>query len=581
MNIFGLGKSDAEKLYGAIRKGNVSLVEKVLSKTSVMFDGVDSVGENALRLAVECRNLKIVQMLLVASVNVRGDYVSGETTLCRAAEKGYGEIVEYLLSVGVGVFAVDKAGNVPLVLAAAAGHLDVMQKLVNAGADVNYITKSSGGCAISSAAYNGHIDCVKYLIEKRANICNRTIDVMDPLIWAARGGHVEIVQLLINAKVKVNAKVTTKQDSGFTALHYAAMHGYTQIVEILLNAGADPEARKAETYDRPHLTTDMSKEQMTKLVLENSRMNACAKTTSKSTPLILAVDNGYKDIVIALLNAGANVNAESATINMRYSKTCMPLHIAVSKGFGEIVDILIKNGADINADSYPKSTPLIIAIDNGYKDIVVALLKAGADVNVTLKAGFDLSVRPNNYIGGWTPLHLAACKGFGEMVDVLIKNGANVNAIAYYKDTPLHVANGEGYRGVVIALIKAGANVNALNSTGESVFYLLWKKDILDSEIITLLENAGLSPYIFYSKDSGKSLPIKTPVGAKGWLHELVAHLIRVRNAEIAAERRRRSEHFGNCFVCGSKNVKLVQNLDGLWICNWCFLNVDDDESPL
>ena len=54
------------------------------------------------------------------------------------------------------------------------------------------------------------------------------------LIWAAREGHTEIAQLLIQAEVNPNA---ADQD-GLTALMWAVEKGHTEIVQLLRDAGA-------------------------------------------------------------------------------------------------------------------------------------------------------------------------------------------------------------------------------------------------------------------------------------------------------------------------------------------------------
>ncbi|RDW73430.1 hypothetical protein BP6252_07337 [Coleophoma cylindrospora] len=64
------------------------------------------------------------------------------------------------------------------------------------------------------------------------------------LINAARGGHLEVAHLLLNAKADVNAAAGAG-DYGRTALQAAAEGGHLEVVQILLNAKADADVNAA------------------------------------------------------------------------------------------------------------------------------------------------------------------------------------------------------------------------------------------------------------------------------------------------------------------------------------------------
>jgi ankyrin repeat protein len=57
---------------------------------------------------------------------------------------------------------IDEEGNTPLIIAAYYGHLDIVKLLVNAGADVNYSTPS-GDTPLKSALQDGALDVAAYL----------------------------------------------------------------------------------------------------------------------------------------------------------------------------------------------------------------------------------------------------------------------------------------------------------------------------------------------------------------------------------------------------------------------------------
>ncbi|MGL9758430.1 MAG: ankyrin repeat domain-containing protein [Wolbachia sp.] len=164
------------------------------------------------------------------------------------------------------------------------------------------------------------------------------------------------------------------------------------------------------------------------------------------TLLHLAAINGYKDVVTTLLENRANVNEKEA-------RGFTPLHHAAGRGYKDIVIALLENGAKVdekNADWY---TPLHLAAINGYKDVVTTLLENGANIN---EKGDD----------GLTLLHLAAISGLKDVVTTLLENRANVNEKEAHGFTPLHHAAGMGYKDIVIALLENVAKVDEKNADG-------------------------------------------------------------------------------------------------------------------
>jgi len=99
-------------------------------------------------------------------------------------------------------------------------------------------------------------------------------------------------------------------------------------------------------------------------------------------PLGLAAFFGHPEMVRFLLVAGADVNAPS-----RNRMAVTALHSAIAARDRESTLALIDAGADVNAAQQDAFTPLHEAAQNGDRDIIERLLAAGADPSAQLATG--------------------------------------------------------------------------------------------------------------------------------------------------------------------------------------------------
>ncbi|MCL4361657.1 ankyrin repeat domain-containing protein [Candidatus Dependentiae bacterium] len=263
---------------------------------------------------------------------------------------------------------------------------NIAQLLISAGADVNAVTpvvkkiqgqtyKMEVPVLISATRY-GHDNLVKLLIDNHVNVNAKDPAENTALIWASRLGNKNIVELLI----KAGADVNSKDDLGATALSYASYYGYKDIIQDLLKSKADVNVKTTG----PILN----------------------ETTTEDTPLMLASagKTDKKDSVELLLNANADINAKNsagytALINATYW------------GHRNVADLLIRKKAELNLQDNDGETAIIWASIKGNRDIVEDLIKAGANINI-------------NDHDGDTALKLAEKKGHKEIVDILKKAGA-------------------------------------------------------------------------------------------------------------------------------------------------------------
>ena len=124
-------------------------------------------------------------------------------------------------------------GATPLWTASTLGHLEYVRMLVEKGAQIEHTTNSSS-TPLRGAAFDGHCDVCEYLIERGADIDRPNQVGQSPLTIAAAMKKTECVELLI----KRGANVNHRGHNGDTPLHVCVESGAVKIAEILVKAGA-------------------------------------------------------------------------------------------------------------------------------------------------------------------------------------------------------------------------------------------------------------------------------------------------------------------------------------------------------
>ena len=211
----------------------------------------------------------------------------------RAARKGLFCMVHYLMDRVEDIVRLE--GGTAVVDASRYGHLDIVRSLWARGADIRHDPYADGeDAALEEASAEGHLAVVEFLLD---NGCFVNSGGAVALRNASGNGHAAVVELLI-------ARGADLVNYGGVSLHLASEEGHLDVVQVLLEHGVDVNARDAyrstalvEASRNGHLA-------VVRVLLEHDA-NVNLHTVYGSTALIGARNKGHREIVEALRAAGA------------------------------------------------------------------------------------------------------------------------------------------------------------------------------------------------------------------------------------------------------------------------------------
>ena len=405
-------------------------------------------------LHYSCRNghVDIVRTLVKHKANVNARTNSGDTPLTLAAINKHDNVVHASSDYNCEVYAKDKdAYNALLHLSCERGYVGIVRILLNVHkVNVNART-DSGDTPLTLAAINKHDNVVHALSDYNCEVYAKNKDAYTSLLHlSCKRGYVGIVRTLLNVhRVNVNART----DSGDTPLTLAVRNKHDNVVQALSDYNCEVYAKYKEAYTSLlHLSCKRGDVGLVRSLITKDEVDINARTNSGDTPLLLAIEHGYHDVVHVLssdnqcqMEAKGQDGYTALHYSCRYGNVCM-------------VMTLIKHKANVNARTDSGDTPLTLAAIYKHDNVVHALSNCNCEVHTKDKDAY-------------TALLYSSCeRGYVDIVRTLVtEHKVDINAI---KSSAIHVAALYGKLEVVIALIhEFNCDINVKGQFGRSLLH--------------------------------------------------------------------------------------------------------------
>ena len=191
------------------------------------------------------------------------------------------------------------------------------------------------GKKIDRAPFDGMVEVLllpatraKYLVARLVGSKTASLHV------AAANGRTNLVKVLLDKGAKIDAL----DGNEWTALHWAAQGGHTEAVKVLLDRGATIDATTDRKWTTLHVGANAGADHPEAAKVQLNRDSTMTKAPAHSTALHLAAKGAHIEVVKALLDRDANINASTCTDDSNCKESA--IYWAIRGGHIEIVNAL-------------------------------------------------------------------------------------------------------------------------------------------------------------------------------------------------------------------------------------------------
>ena len=493
-----VSSDDVYAMFVAARDGDLATVKRLVSRAHA-FATVEYNYTPPIHFAVREGHRAITELLLDNGADpAYRSYPFQESLLTFAEDRGHEDVADVLRRRLSKRFAMSP-GTTAIIDAAKRGDVGTVTAELERDAALAAVSNETGNTALHEAARHGHIQIVRLLIDRGANVDPVRGDGWRPVHCALMP---EWRAKVPSARTEEIARLLLARGARYTMFIAASLGDITWMRDSLARDGA--LANDEDTcHHRPiSAAADRGDIAMTKLLLDHGAdPNAPEEGAPRGHALYNAVKRRHREIVHLLLAKGADPNAEveSSGTPMLPAEKDAELTALLEKHGGrprraegeqdkawtwveqgrldEAERLIRANLHWINDEAGWGDGVMAGPANAGRDDVIRMLIRLGATVpkvskwapyyyfkhEKTAKLLLENGMDPNHM--NWhrfTLLHHMAADGELAKAKLLLDHGAAIDAIDdEYRSTPLGVAARWGRREIVELLLQRGADPTA------------------------------------------------------------------------------------------------------------------------
>merc|ERR1712034_219097 len=183
-------------------------------------------------------------------------------------------------------------------------------------------------------------------------------------------GLIKIIDEYNDPATTTLTEINLRTKNGESALSIAAKHGFSNVVEFLISKGADKEHFTNEHHTPLSLAVRQNHLKVVQVLFEDwISPNSHEKPYIHLSPIFNVKSREIAQLLI---------DNDAVTHQIYNNKNQSPLTVACQNGYLEVVEFFLDDGLDINHLDVDNKTPLSYALTNKHHNVANFLISKGA-----------------------------------------------------------------------------------------------------------------------------------------------------------------------------------------------------------